>query len=59
MNKIWILGILNNVVKTQGELWLRSLDDQMNLHISSMGTHHPIRALESELDDFSDPPWFK
>ena len=41
------------MVKDQGEPWLiqangghklglKSLGDQMNLHMSSMGTHHPI-----------------
>lgn len=59
MKKLWILGVLNDMVKIHGEAWLvqvnegqeqelGSLDDQMNLDVSSKGTHHSIRVLESE-----------
>lgn len=57
------------MVKIHGEPWLvqvkggqalglRSLDDRMNLDVSSMGTHHPIRILESEWDVLNAPPNF-
>lgn len=59
MDNIWILGALNVKFKAQGEwefvqaiedqdLGLRSLGDQMNLQMSSMRTHHPVRVLGGE-----------
>lgn len=52
MSKLYILGVLNHMLKIQGEPWLiqanegqeiglRSLGDQMNIHMDSKGTHHP------------------
>lgn len=67
MNQILILGVLNGMVKVQGEPWLvhankdqelglRSLGDQVNLHVSLMGDSPSNMGLKSEWYDLNDPP---